>query len=435
MNEMELRKSHIKEILITVSLTALVGEIYFYPFNVGFRFTAGVIIVSFLFLYFPTIPEMMLLTSAGTGVFIFRVLLGTVLRRHSFGFLIELHYPAFFYYFAYGIFLKLGKVRSLLTNPVGFIAAMAVADMGANFVELMIRYKMQIKYFQRVLTPALGVALIRSVTTFSIYWFVERHRLIIQAEEHQKRYSQLLELVSELKAEFFYIKKSSDYLERAMKEAYNIYQKLNCGNLDNPDIYPIKRQALSLAKDIHEIKKDYLRITAGIGALLPEEEQEAMTIKSIVQIIEHNTCRILKATGKQVEIETMIEIDFSTTKYLSLFTILNNLVYNSIEAIQKGGYVKIAVEEEREYISFMVSDNGIGIDPKDLPFIFEPGFSTKYTKDGDLSTGVGLTHVKNLAEDIGGKVIAKSKLGQGTTIIVNIPILGNFELLPSIAKG
>lgn len=416
-------KFYLKELVITTVLTALVGEIYLYPLNIGFRFTAGVVIVSFLLLYFSFVPEIVLLTVTGVGVFIFRVMIGFLLEGYSIKMLINLHYPAFFYYFFYGIFLKLFNVRTKIKSPLNFIIAMSLSDMGANFAELAIRYKFNFTFYKNIFISTFGVALIRSISAFSLYWLLERHRLIIQTEEHQKRYIQLLHLVSELKAEFFYMKKSSEYLERAMKEGYEIYQILKEQDLD----IKLKKRALNLTKDIHEIKKDFLRITSGIRALLPKEENYGMSIKSITDIIKGNTHRILKEIKEEAKIEVTVKDNYIVLNYFSLFTILNNLVSNSIGAIGDSGLINISVKSEENCIVFLVEDDGAGINPKDLPYIFEPGFSTKFTKDGKLSTGVGLTHVKALVKELKGTVKVNSKMGKGTIFEVRIPICGNFQ--------
>jgi two-component system sensor histidine kinase YcbA len=277
----------------------LIGEVYFYPFGTEFRFTAGVIAISFLMLYFSHIPELMLIPISGIAVSAFRIFLSVVVRHTSFVTALNLHYPAFFFYLAYAVFLKTGKIKNLLNAPVNFISVMALADVGANFVELFIRHEMNLDYFQDIFTMVIGVGLLRSIITFSLYWLIERYRLLIVKEEHQKRYAELLQLVAELKAELFYIKKSTWDLEDAMKEGYEIYRILSTGG-ENRNSEKIGKRALNLAKDIHEIKKDYLRIISGMGELLPEENLEGMRLSAIISIIKANTERLLKMSGKNV---------------------------------------------------------------------------------------------------------------------------------------
>lgn len=417
-----------KKILITAGLTALIGEVYFYPFGTGFRFTAGVIAISFLTLYFKEIPETILIPFSGVIVFMFRVFLSTILRDTPLIHAINLHYPSFFFYLTYGLILKFAKIRLLLRYPVNFISVMALADICSNMVELCIRHEMNLVYIRNVLTPVIGVGLIRSIITFSFYWLIERYKLIILNEEHQKRYSELLELLSELKAELFYMKKSTNDLENAMKEGYELYQQLN-GQLNENEISTLRKKALNLAKDIHEIKKCYLRISSGFMQLMPEEKKEGMAMSAILSIIRTNTERWMNTKGIKAELRIYLERDLIITKYFTLFSILNNLLNNALDALekQKNGIIEIKLRViNDQYIKLPVFDNGQGINPKDLPYIFEPGFSTKFMEDGSISTGLGLTHVKNLLEEMDGKITVKSYPGKGTKFEILIPLHKRF---------
>jgi two-component system sensor histidine kinase YcbA len=421
-------KSYYKEMLITAALAALTGELYFYPFGTNFRFTVGVITLSFLVLYFFHIPEIVLILFSGLGIVIFRILLSCIVRKSTFLVAFNLHYPAFFFYLAYGIFLKAGKVKTLLKAPVNFIAVMTLADIGANFIELAVRHEMNLIYFQEVFNSVLGVGLIRSIITLSLYWLIERYRLLILREEHEKRYAELIELLSELKAEFFYIQKSSKDLEDAMREGYQIYQSLALGITDS-EVISLKKKALNLARDIHEIKKDYLRILAGVKELLPEE-RGGMKLTAVLEIIKSNTQRLIKTLGKDVELIIQTVPDLVVINYFSMFSILNNLVSNALDAIEEErGIVKIKVSLDNDSVVISVFDNGKGIDVKDLPYIFEPGFSTKYDKNGLISTGLGMVNVKNLIEDMKGRISVVAAHAKGTKFEIYLPLKNNFTIL------
>jgi len=65
----------------------------------------------------------------------------------------------------------------------------------------------------------------------------------------------------------------------------------------------------------------------------------------------------------------------------------------------------------------MISDNGSGIQAKNLPYIFNPGFSTKYESEtGESRRGVGLVVVKSLVEQVFcGEIAVETEVGKGTT--------------------
>ena len=100
--------------------------------------------------------------------------------------------------------------------------------------------------------------------------------------------------------------------------------------------------------------------------------------------------------------------------------VITNLITNAIDASagNNGGQIKIALEQEENFVVMRVSDQGCGIPPEVLPKIFEPMFSTKKFGDG---TGLGLTIVNDIVTgDFKGSIKIDSTVGQGTTFIVRL---------------
>jgi PAS domain S-box-containing protein len=102
-----------------------------------------------------------------------------------------------------------------------------------------------------------------------------------------------------------------------------------------------------------------------------------------------------------------------------------NLIINAIEAIEGEGKVAVRIrraesESEAEFDEeavIEVSDNGSGISEEDLTRIFHPFFTT--TKGG---TGLGLPAVRRIVRAHGGRVDAKSTLGEGSTFTIYLPL-------------
>ena len=65
-----------------------------------------------------------------------------------------------------------------------------------------------------------------------------------------------------------------------------------------------------------------------------------------------------------------------------------------------------------------IEDNGRGISARDLPFIFDRFFRSDSSRNSKGGSGIGLSIVKKIVEDHGGRVWANSKLGTGTTMSV-----------------
>jgi signal transduction histidine kinase len=99
--------------------------------------------------------------------------------------------------------------------------------------------------------------------------------------------------------------------------------------------------------------------------------------------------------------------------------VISNLVKNGIDAIDKNGTIEITTELEANFIKIRVTDSGRGISGIDLERIFEPFFTTKNIDQG---CGLGLTVVNEIVKYYNGTIKVKSRLNQGTTFTVKLPV-------------
>jgi len=97
--------------------------------------------------------------------------------------------------------------------------------------------------------------------------------------------------------------------------------------------------------------------------------------------------------------------------------VLLNLVLNSLSAMAEGGKLAITSKRERQLLTMTVSDTGIGIDEKHLHRVFDPFFTTR--EDG---SGLGLSIVKRIVEELGGSVELSSQEGAGTDVHLLFPL-------------
>ena len=97
---------------------------------------------------------------------------------------------------------------------------------------------------------------------------------------------------------------------------------------------------------------------------------------------------------------------------------LLNLVRNAGEAMPSGGTLRITltVEDDRRGYRLEIADSGAGIDPSNLPHVFEPFFSTKQG-----GTGLGLALTQQIVVEHGGRIEVQSAPGRGTTFTVHVP--------------
>jgi signal transduction histidine kinase len=99
---------------------------------------------------------------------------------------------------------------------------------------------------------------------------------------------------------------------------------------------------------------------------------------------------------------------------------LINVLLNAIDALSEGGTVEIATRQSRSdgrALQIDISDDGPGISPEDLPYVFDPFFSNK--KKG---TGLGLSNVRRIIEAHGGTGSVAPRKPRGTRVVLSIPL-------------
>ncbi len=104
--------------------------------------------------------------------------------------------------------------------------------------------------------------------------------------------------------------------------------------------------------------------------------------------------------------------------------IFQNLISNAIKFLDKPqGEVQVGSQIEDGHTVFFVKDNGPGIAERYHEKIFQI-FQTLQARDTMESTGIGLTLVKKIVEQYGGKIWLKSSLGEGSTFYFTLPVVG-----------
>jgi len=97
---------------------------------------------------------------------------------------------------------------------------------------------------------------------------------------------------------------------------------------------------------------------------------------------------------------------------------LSNLISNALKFTEQGE-VRVAVSSERDGVHVTVEDQGVGIEAKDLPHLFERFYQAKNTRKG---TGIGLTIAKLWVEAHGGRIWAESAgPGRGSRFVFTLP--------------
>jgi signal transduction histidine kinase len=147
----------------------------------------------------------------------------------------------------------------------------------------------------------------------------------------------------------------------------------------------------------------------------PTPTLQEVNIESIIREME-----TLIEIPKNVTVTLAIPKPFTTIKTDASFIkrILSNLVRNGIQAMEEaGGELTLGAFLRENSVIIAVSDTGNGIPAEVQDRIFKPLFTTK-----SKGQGFGLAVVKKLTEALGGSVSYETKVGEGTTFIVELPL-------------
>jgi two-component system sensor histidine kinase PilS (NtrC family) len=199
----------------------------------------------------------------------------------------------------------------------------------------------------------------------------------------------------------------------------------------------------------HEVRNPLASLSGAVQLLSvgPEEERLMEIVRREVGRIDEMITRFLQSTRRTAfhavptDLEEMVNEVVETfaqdQRYANLIQvhvmfqpldpmpldrervrqILWNLLLNAAQAMPKGGGIRISGERVGVRVRLMVSDDGVGVDNKDINRLFDPFYSTRVG-----GTGLGLATVERCARDHGGEIWVRSQPGKGTTFAVWFPL-------------
>ncbi|MEL6650905.1 MAG: ATP-binding protein, partial [Bacteroidota bacterium] len=199
------------------------------------------------------------------------------------------------------------------------------------------------------------------------------------------------------------------------------------GMLDNIKGYEnvrgiIRRNGLSLLRMVNQLL-DLSKIDAGSAKLELVHGDVVAYLKYLTESFDS------MAATKKIQIQFRakpqeIKMAFDEVK---LQHVIYNLLSNAIKFTPPGGVIQVVVVTEslrgQPCLNFSVQDNGTGIAAEELPYIFDRYFQSDRKQDRKgQGTGIGLALTKELIGLMKGEIAVESKLGEGTTFKVKIPV-------------
>lgn len=407
--------------LITIPIA---GEFRIYPFHDDFRVSLGTPLFFLFLLWIKKISPLVSGILVGISVFLFRFLLGTYSSGiGTWNFAINNNLPVLFYYLTYGLFFSVFRIKRFLHYPLLVGVLGTCIEILASLVEILFRHVLLGMNFSLPLLGQLApIAIIRSffvLGLFSIFTMREAH---LFEEQQQQRIETMLVEISDLFVETIQLKKSMENAEDVTRSCYTLYR--NLADTQIPQNLAFAQTALKLAGEVHEIKKDNQRIYAGLSKIISDKSiTDYMNVEDLGFAIQKTNQKYARLIGKNVAIDVSFQGDHPYYHTYTIFSILNNLVSNAVEAIMDDGNVLISITRCNEDVEFRVNDSGPGIPAKIQHAIFEHGFTTKYDISGRPSTGMGLSYIKEMTEGLGGTIsLINDPLTHSTCFLVRLPI-------------
>jgi two-component system, cell cycle sensor histidine kinase and response regulator CckA len=190
--------------------------------------------------------------------------------------------------------------------------------------------------------------------------------------------------------------------------------------------------------DIQQIKNNSNRAASLTRQLLAFSRQQTLRpqILQLPDIVSEVSNLLQRLLGETVTLEVKHGRSLGAVRADpgQLEQVIVNLAVNARDAMPRGGkvtlqtYAVTSAEVRKigsdilpiaDYTALSVTDTGTGISPELLAKIFEPFFTTK---DVGKGTGLGLSTVYGIVKQSGGFIFADSKLGQGTTFVIYLPV-------------
>lgn len=187
------------------------------------------------------------------------------------------------------------------------------------------------------------------------------------------------------------------------------------GQIQDPAFHDSIRMIVSQVDDMRILVNEFSQF-----ARLPQ----IRTVPADLNLVLEKAAQIYMDTDAQIRFELRLDASLPEFKFDpdQLKRVFMNLIDNAVAAVHAEPEPHICIQTEyngaQQIVKISISDNGVGIAPRDRPRVFEPYFSTK-----EKGTGLGLPIVKSIIEDHGGVIRVLENETKGTKMYIEIPVM------------
>jgi signal transduction histidine kinase len=170
------------------------------------------------------------------------------------------------------------------------------------------------------------------------------------------------------------------------------------------------------------LKKEIQRLSEIVSSHLDlvrsgTPQRELHDLRAIVESVAELTTKQAAKQGVRLEVDAAADLPHIMLDGQQVRQAVLNLVINAIQALPRGGQVRLIVERDVKHLRVVVEDDGPGLDEAMLRRAFEPFFTTK-----EGGTGLGLSIAFQIADQHGGDLRAKNRPAGGASVCLELPV-------------
>lgn len=224
-----------------------------------------------------------------------------------------------------------------------------------------------------------------------------------QAEQWRKQMT--ADVAHELRTPLTIVTGQLDYWQQSMK------------SIEPEQLLPLQDELIRLQRLVADLQS-LSKAEAGQLALQLTESDAGELLARLVEKL------AVEAEEKEIELSLDVEPPklAVTIDYARMTQVLLNLIMNAIRYTPRGGKVRVTAAAEEAGICIRIADNGIGIEPEHLPYLFQRFYRTERARSRDGGgSGLGLAIAREFVRAHRGSLEVESEVGRGTTFTLRLP--------------